>query len=100
MNDHVADLPPEFCQYQDDGCEFAASCLNCHLPICVYDEPRGKQKIQKRRRAAEMARLSNGEGKTIKELAHVYGVSPRTVQRALKANLDEKKREALYREMD
>ncbi len=47
-----------------------------------------------------MARLSNGEGKTIKELAHVYGVSPRTVQRALKANLDEKKREALYREMD
>jgi hypothetical protein len=85
MNDRVADLPPEYCQYQDDGCEFASSCLNCPLPICVYDEPGGKLKLQKRRRAVEMERLHTHGGKTIMELARIYGVSDRTVQRALKA---------------
>jgi transposase-like protein len=85
MNDHVADLPPEYCQYEDDGCEFAESCLNCHLPVCVYDEPHGKQKIRIRRRAVEMARLNTVQGKTIKELAQIYGLSQRTIQRALNA---------------
>ena len=85
MSDCVVDLPPEYCQYQDDGCEFAQSCLNCHLPICVYDEPGGKQRLLKRRRAKEMARLFTSEGKSIGELAQVFGVSKRTVQRALKS---------------
>jgi AraC-like DNA-binding protein len=85
MSDCVVDLPPEYCQYHDDGCEFAQSCLNCHLPICVYDEPGGKQRLVKRRRAAEMALLFTGEGKSIGELAQIFGVSRRTVQRALKA---------------
>jgi AraC-like DNA-binding protein len=84
MDDYVVDLPPEYCQYHDAGCEFAQSCLNCHLPICVYDEPGGKQKLIKRRRAKEMAQLFTGEGKSIRELAQVFGVSTRTVQRALK----------------
>ena len=84
MSDCVIDLPPEYCQYHDDGCEFALSCLNCHLPICVYDEPGGKQRLLKRRRAVEMARLFTREGKSIGELAQIFGVSRRTVQRALK----------------
>ena len=37
------DLPPEYCHYRDEGCEFADSCLNCPFPQCIYDEPRGKQ---------------------------------------------------------
>ena len=84
MSDFIIDLPPEYCQYHDEGCEFAQSCLNCHLPICVYDEPGGKQRLLKRRRAAEMARLFTHEGKNIGELARIFGVSGRTVQRALK----------------
>jgi len=84
MDDYVVDLPPEYCQYHDAGCEFAQSCLNCHLPICIYDEPGGKQKLLKRRRAKEMARLFTGEGKSIRELAQVFGVSTRTIQRSLK----------------
>jgi hypothetical protein len=47
-NDVELDLPPEYCHYRDDGCEFAdnllhckASCLSCPFPNCVYDEPRG-----------------------------------------------------------
>jgi AraC-like DNA-binding protein len=54
------------------------------LPVCVYDEPGGKQRLLKRRRAAEMARLFTREGKNIGELAQIFGVSNRTVQRALK----------------
>ncbi len=38
-----SDLPPEYCHYQDDGCELTASCLKCPFPGCIYDEPRGKQ---------------------------------------------------------
>jgi len=26
------DLPPEYCHYRDEGCEFLDSCLNCPLP--------------------------------------------------------------------
>jgi len=35
------DLPPEYCDYHDEGCEYAASCLACPFPQCLYDEPRG-----------------------------------------------------------
>ena len=84
MCDYFSDLPPEFCQYNDAGCEFSKSCLNCHLPVCVYDEPGGKQRLLKRQRAAEMARLCTQENKSIGELAQLYEVSTRTVQRALK----------------
>jgi len=78
------DLPPEYCHYQDEGCEFAESCLNCPLPLCVYEEPGGRRRLLKRLRAKEMARLLTAEGKGIGELAQIYGVSERTVQRALK----------------
>jgi len=78
------DLPPEYCHYRDEGCELAESCLDCPLPRCVYDEPGGKQRWLKRLRAREMARLFTTEGKTVKELSLIFGVSQRTVQRALK----------------
>jgi hypothetical protein len=84
MGDCIVDLPPEYCQYQDSGCEFAPSCLNCPLPVCIYDEPGGRQRLLKKRRAAEMAQLFINEGKNIKEVAQIYSVSTRTVQRALK----------------
>jgi hypothetical protein len=92
MNDFTTDLPPEYCQYRDEGCEFAQSCLNCHLPVCVYDEPGGKQRLLKRRRAAEMARLFTIGGKNIGELSQIFGVSSRTVQRALKLAFRDTKR--------
>ena len=84
-NNTERDLPPEYCQYHDEGCEFADSCLNCPLPLCIYDEPGGRQRLLKRRRAQEMVRLLTTEGKGIKELAEIFNVSPRTVQRALKS---------------
>ena len=78
------DLPPECCRYQDEGCEFANSCLNCPLEKCIYDESRGKQHYIKRLRDKEIARRFTNDGKEIKELALMFGLSQRTVQRALK----------------
>lgn len=84
------DLIPEYCHYHDEGCEFADSCLNCPLPMCVYDVPGGRQRLLKRRRAEEMARLFTEEGKSTRELTQIFGVSLRTVQRALKVVFESK----------
>ncbi len=83
-NEVELDLPPEYCRYRDEGCDLAGSCLNCPLPGCIYDEPRGRQHWLKKSRAREMVRLFAVEGKGIGELAEIFGVSQRTVQRALK----------------
>jgi transposase-like protein len=77
------DLPPEYCRYRDEGCEYARSCLRCPFPQCLYDEPRGRQRWMKGLRNREITRLF-GEGRSIRELALMFGVSQRTIQRALK----------------
>ena len=77
-------MPPEFCHYRDDGCEFASSCLNCPFSQCLYEQPRGRQRWLKRLRAEEVVRLFTTEGKGVKELATMFGVSQRTIQRTLK----------------
>jgi hypothetical protein len=78
------DLLPENCRYRDEGCELAESCLNCPFPECIYDEPGGKQRLLKEQRDDEIARLFTGEKKSIKELARIFNLSVRTIQRALK----------------
>jgi len=82
------DLPPEYCQYKDEGCDLADSCLECPFPQCVYEQPRGRQRWLKKLRDREISRLFISEGKGVKELALMFGVSPRTVQRALKNALE------------
>jgi hypothetical protein len=79
------DLPPEYCRYRDEGCEYARSCLRCPFPQCLYDEPRGRQRWMKGLRDREINKLYSG-GRKIKELALMFGVSQRTIQRALKEN--------------
>ncbi len=83
-NEVEFDLLPEYYHYRDEGCDLADYCLNCPFARCIYDEPRGKQRWLKKLRAREMVRLFTKEGKGIKELALMFGVSQRTVQRALK----------------
>jgi transposase-like protein len=73
---------PEYCRYQDDGCELSPSCLSCSLSTCVEEYPGGKQRWFKEGRNQEVARLYYS-GKSVKALAQVFGVSQRTVQRAL-----------------
>ena len=96
-NEVELDLPPEYCHYRDEGCDLADSCLSCPLPRCIYDEAGGKQRWLKRLRAREMTRLFATEGKGIKELALIFGVSQRTVQRALKVALGDSTRRGVQK---
>ena len=87
MSRDELDLPPEYCHYRDEGCEFAVSCLNCPLPKCVYEEPGGRQHWLKGQRDREIVRRFYIEGRGVKELSSMFGISQRTVQRALKNHL-------------
>ena len=91
-SDVEMDLPPEYYHYRDEGCDLADSCLNCPFPKCIYEESGGKRRWLKRLRAREMARLFTTQGKGIKELALMFDVSQRTVQRALKVVLGDSTR--------
>ena len=90
------DLPPEYCHYQDEGCELAATylghqslCSECPFPKCIYEEPRGRQRWLNRLRDKEIVRQFTTEGKGIKELALTFNISQRTVQRVLKGTRNE-----------
>ena len=87
LSGHESDLLPEYCQYKDEGCEFAESCLKCPFSQCIYEQPGGKQRWLKKLRDREIARLVIEEGKGVKELALIFGVSQRTVQRALRDSI-------------
>jgi hypothetical protein len=89
LDESDLDLLPEYCHYRDDGCEFANSCLNCPFPECIYAQPGGRQRWLKGLRDKEVLRLFTTQGKGIKELASVFGVSQRTIQRILKRARDE-----------
>ena len=88
-NQNETDLQPEYCHYRDEGCEYAQSCLACPFPQCLYDEPRGRQRWLKELRNKEINRLFTANWK-IKELALLFGVSLRTIQRALKSEVSGK----------
>jgi DNA-binding transcriptional ArsR family regulator len=78
------DLLPEEFPYEDKGCELFPSCLNCPFPDCIKGEPWGKERFLKSTRARRMLELKQ-EGKSVIEIARIFEVSPRTVQRWLKA---------------
>lgn len=78
------DALPEHIQYRDEGCELSPSCLNCPLPYCRYDHPGGLRHIRNRGRDSEIIRLRHRERLPINALARRFGVSRRTVFRALK----------------
>jgi hypothetical protein len=89
FTDTELDLPPEYCQYRDNGCEFADySCLNCPFPDCIHAQPGGKQRWLMALRDKEVLRLLTAQGKGVKELALMFGVSRRTIQRILKRARD------------
>jgi len=78
------DLLPEHLHYRDEGCGMSPSCLACPLARCIYDTPHGKQALLKRRRNNEMERVYREERLSYREMARLFKVSKRTVQRVLK----------------
>lgn len=80
----LIDLPPEYCEYRDRGCDLYPTCLGCPLPRCRYDEPGGRRGVTKDRRDIEVRRQRSLEGRSIAELAGAFGLSKRTIQRILR----------------
>ena len=76
------DALPEHTQYADTGCEVHHSCLTCPLVRCRYDEPGGTRVLLRRGRDVQIAALQR-QGESVNEIASRYGVSRRTVFRAL-----------------
>jgi len=76
------DLLPDEINWRDEGCELFPSCLNCPLPKCVEDEPRGQQRLRMETRKRRMVELRR-RGQSVTEIAGFFGVSRRTVERAL-----------------
>ena len=70
------------CNWKDEGCEFYPSCLNCPLPRCIEDEPGGRQRMRKQARNDKIVELRR-DGKSIAEIAGAFGISKRSVYRAL-----------------
>ena len=72
----------EYANWKDAGCELHPSCLCCPLSRCIEEEPRGRQRRRLDGRSASMLEMRM-QGKAVKEIAASFGVSVRTVQRAL-----------------
>jgi DNA-binding CsgD family transcriptional regulator len=92
MADGELDLLSEEINWRDEGCEVFGSCLNCPLPRCVEEEPRGRQRLILAARNRRMVELRRS-GKSVKDIAGLLGVSRRTVERALKNQKPKVKRQ-------
>lgn len=82
MYETAEDLLPEHVGYRDEGCDLFPSCLSCPLPRCRHDGP-GRRQVVKELRNDEVTRL-HADGKAVGELAERYGVSTRTIYRAIR----------------
>lgn len=72
---------PEQYHYQDTGCDWHPSCLNCPLVRCRYDDPApppvNTLKLEKQAQIKEL----RAQGYTLERIALMMGVSKRTVIR-------------------
>jgi hypothetical protein len=74
------DLRPEFCEFKDEGCQFAPSCLDCPYKHCVYDLTRGDSRFFRRIRNKEILKQFKA-GKQIDELKKLFKLDERTIFR-------------------
>ena len=82
-NEPVLDRLPEFTSYQDNGCDLSPSCLKCPLPRCRYDDPGWVLREQRSSRDVAILQMRAKQALTVEELAERFGVSTRTVHRAI-----------------
>lgn len=80
----LLDIVPEIYPYRDDGCEVSPSCLNCPLPRCKYDEPGWYHRELRQQRDLQILQARKAQSLTVPELSQRFGVSQRTVFRALR----------------
>jgi len=77
-----SDALPEHTRYVDTGCDVHPSCLSCPLVRCRYDEPGGTRRLLSEGRDRAIVALRRA-GMEFEEIAIRFGVSRRTVFRAL-----------------
>jgi len=80
----LADTLPELYVYEDTGCEVSASCLNCPLPQCKYDDPLWFQRYRQYSRDLSVLMAMERDGLTVEETAERFSVTVRTVFRAMR----------------
>ena len=81
---NVVDAVPEYYQYVDNGCEVSASCLNCPLPQCKYDDPSWFQKHRRIARDHKVWSTMQAEALTVDQVAERFSVTVRTVFRIIR----------------
>jgi len=82
-----SDALPEHIEYRDEGCDLFASCLTCPLPRCRYDEPGGVRAMLNRERDHQIRALREDPTLSVDDIADRFGVSRRTVFRALQGHV-------------
>ena len=85
----IFDPLPEYFGYKDEGCDLFHSCLQCPFPNCRYDEQLMGRRAATRIRDTELLRRRRLDNKSVSELARIFGVSKRTVQRIIRRSSDE-----------
>ena len=67
--------------YNDLGCNYAPSCLNCPFAACRHDDPAAfrDREVPRRRRISQ----DSGQGYKVAEIALREGISTRSVYRRL-----------------
>ena len=71
--------------YNDLGCEYSPTCLDCPLLVCQYDEPGHKQQIRsdaKDQRNVEIMHMV-ASGKPTTDIAKFFKLDERTIYRIL-----------------
>ena len=77
------DAVPEFCHYEDTGCEVSEACLNCPLPQCKFDDPVWYQRNRRLARDFQVMYTIQQERLSMEEAAARFSVTVRTVFRIL-----------------
>ena len=80
----MIDAVPEYYHYEDTGCEVSASCLNCPLPQCKYDDPGWFQRHRRLARDLKVWSTMQSETLTVEEAAERFSVTVRTVFRIMR----------------
>ena len=79
----LADTIPEFCHYEDTGCEVSAACLDCPLPRCKFDDPAWYQRNRRLAKDFQVMYTIQQERLSMEEAAERFSVTVRTVFRIL-----------------
>lgn len=77
------DAAPEYCYYEDTGCEASDSCLNCPLPRCKHDDPAWYQRNRRLAKDFRVMYAIQQESLSMEEAAERFSVTVRTVFRIL-----------------